>query len=193
MTRRILPACLGPLVELPEPIKITGQFSKTTTQSQGSVAGFAVPASERTQWCWCAVSLGLLKHYNNTQIEQCMLAEDVFGGSICDDTTNNSPANMDEVLTKLDLLAEARRNGPLSEQVIRGEIHAQRPVVVQLYWSDRRHVVAISAYVAGANQNFYLYLNDPARNDGSAIAVALRPFSYFGATWQYSFLTKAPR
>ena len=131
----------------------------------GAVAGFGVQDQEQTNWCWAAVTLGLMDKYGGPHSRQCEIVGQVKQVNAC---ANPSAANWTFELSGA-LRGYGYRNGDsiagsVEFESIAEEIDGDRPVCVRLAIGSGGdgHVVAIGGYrvVDGVP---YVHIHDPDR------------------------------
>lgn len=190
MTRTVLPEFLGPVVELPRPGRLKAMlFSFTESRNSNQIPGFAVRVQDRTEWCWAALTQGVLANNQGTQLSQCEIASIFLAKQCCGDSgAENRPQKLSEVLTKFALLDGQPIYGPVPEARVIDEIDRGRPVCILLDFTTRAHVVGICGYKRGFDGALRLLIMD-SRSGAPAIETAANPFKYDGAYWGWTYLT----
>ncbi len=148
-------------------------------------------------WCWAAVSKGIVEHYGGPRRKQCEYAttflrqdKSCCGRSVppprCD-----VAHDVDTVLVRCDVLSSPPLHRPLSLETLRRELERDRPVVALFRFPSSVHAVIVCAVeIATARIGFCdpWFGPAPAHLDASRFTSA-----YAGAgTWFYTILTRPP-
>jgi hypothetical protein len=189
-----LPACLGALITLPRPQRrLGGVVAMGPSGVRKQIDRFTVERQQRDQWCWAALTHGVLGAYRKAPPAQCDVATRFFQRDCCHDGgAENTPQILTEVLDRFKLRHGDVLGGSLAPAAVRSEIAAGRPICIQIEWTDgRAHVVGIGGYVDGGDGRFYVLVSDPGTG-GNPIEVPADSFVYLGGGWAWTFRTRPP-
>lgn len=158
----------------------------------GAVSNFSVPFQEQTQWCWAALTLGLIDlAFPASGWAQSSVAGEFVPGGSCSGAQGgvvpcNTPRNLHEVLGHFNLLHHWQAGD--AENLIQGEIGSQRPLCVRIGWSGGGgHFVAVSAWRWTPTGQMYVHVEDPYFGPQDLPVGELR-LSYQGSgTWTHSY------
>ena len=173
-----------------------------TTSLGIAAAGDGVPGEVRrctiahqamTNWCWAAVTAGVVNSGNGGPTDQDRVARRFQG--------HRYPENTVEFLDQV-LRGEGAMRDPVEPinpaadnfgTLIRPEIDADRPLCAQISSLVRQHYVAVTGYAIGPGGAVTLLVQDPADPDpaGAPRRVPLTQFltSYEGGFWVRAFRT----
>jgi hypothetical protein len=152
---------------------------------------FQIETQEKSEWCWAAVAVSIDKYFNSkSTLTQCEVANRVLGGENC--CKSNGNCNQPETL--IDALNSVKRlsstlTGPLSFELVRGELDAGRPVCARIKWSGGgAHFVVITGYQLLTSGARHLEVVDPF-NPNSTIDYDDLCNAYYGdGTWADTYL-----
>lgn len=139
---------------------------------------FPADAQAQSNWCWAAVTTGILHHYGkHLSKSQCEIVGLAFGGiTACPPSAhpqNNVPVGIDQALLAFGVFrGSANANPPDFQSEIVGELSIGQPLVAQYHFGPGRpdHVVVISGYEFGPEGN-YIRVDDPAPIDVGSRAI----------------------
>lgn len=158
--------------------------------SSGVQLVIEVPQQEKENWCWAAVSVGVIAHYEHRNVEQCEVAGAVLKTNCCSGGCN-VPHFMNLVLDELHHFGRSANQLEFSQ--IRAEI-GNHPVACWID-HDRRvgHFVLITGWIIDENNRSYVFVVDPSPGAPHVNPGAM-PFSRFQASydsgsWRRSYTT----
>ncbi|MEJ8827210.1 papain-like cysteine protease family protein [Variovorax humicola] len=156
-----------------------------------------VPTQDQTNWCWCAVTLGLRRYYSQSTItaKQCEIADEVLGvGTACQAPNSvNVMHDLADALGRYGLLASSALEGGLSFQEIVNHIDAQRPIGAQVLFLDsgQGHVLVIRGYRKEGGTE-HILIDDPRfGEDDIPLAQFTQRYREWGE-WTLTYLTRSP-
>lgn len=154
-------------------------------------------AQEQSNWCWAACVEMVLYYYDELAVQQCELANELFGRSECCSEPSspecNKPCEIEDV-SKL----YARRHihsqfvdENVSFSTLQAEIDAGRPVEIVFYQrrKTRGHLVIVRGWHITETEKF-LHVNDPKDSNGASRIVAYSELmdAYEDGRWMYTWL-----
>lgn len=163
-------------------------------QALPQVVDIEVPHQDESQWCWCAVTVGVNHHFDKSfALSQCQTAAIVLGvADACsrpgDDDINTLFA-LDDSLKKFGHL-KAMKVGSLPFAAIRQEIDDKRPVGVRILFLETgtAHFTVIRGY---RTEPVPILLIDDPLYDESEWSYQEFVASYKGSgEWRHSYLTQ---
>lgn len=152
-----------------------------------------LPRQERSNWCWCAVTAGICRHYDpGFSLSQCETASVVLGiADACEraaDPDVDTPFALDAALSTFGHFAALRPR--IAFDMLRAEIDAGRPVAVHVLFveSGLSHFAVVLGYRSQPEPT--LLVDDPLHG-ASAVSLDLFVGAYRGdGRWRHSFLTQ---
>jgi hypothetical protein len=152
-------------------------------QTSGSLANFSVPHQQQDNWCWAAVTLGVLTFFNRAAgLAQCDIAKKSLGRLDCCPPRTNNPCDcewtLDTTLRAYNALVS--QSGPCSFADVVSEITTRnRPLCCRIGWNPRGgHFVALGGWTVAASGVQYVDVSDPL------YVSAQQPFRVFSSSYQ---------
>ena len=135
-------------------------------------------AQEQTNWCWAACIEMVLRYYDKGAVQQCELANELFGRSDCCSEPSspgcNKPCEIEEISTLY-----SHRNiqsqfvdENVSFSTLQSEIDADRPIEIVFYQrkEKRGHLVIVRGWHTTDAEEF-VHVNDPKDNSNDVARI----------------------
>lgn len=155
-----------------------------------------VPDQQESQWCWCAIALGVHRFYEPAfNASQCEVAAIILQrDDACADPKNSAidtPLGLGESLGRLGNFRGPRVDAALSFDEVRAEIDRGAPVGVRIQWhgEDVGHFVLITGYLAGLRPR--LAIADPKFDDDEREYDAFVTAYLDRGAWRNSYRTQS--
>lgn len=170
---------------------------KATPGSEAQNLGIEVPHQEQSEWCWCAVAVGVRKFFDSGfAMSQCQAANGILQvATACIDPASdaaNKPIDLQVALQFMHVFRPPLLHGPLKFEDLKKELDDRKcPVAARvLFTSDgRSHFTVIRGYQDGPEP--MLAIDDPFY-DESEIPYAEFVSRYKGTgEWTHTYLTQA--
>ena len=154
-------------------------------------------AQEQPNWCWAACIEMVLRYYNDPIVQQCELANELFGQSKCCSEPSSPECNKPCEIEDISKLYS--RSGVHSQFVdenvpfstLQSEIDADRPVEVVFYQRQKKqgHLVIVRGWHIAETEEF-VHVNDPKDSNGASRIVAYSELldAYGEGKWMYTWL-----
>ncbi|SDY25842.1 Papain-like cysteine protease AvrRpt2 [Evansella caseinilytica] len=140
----------------------------------GSISGYPAVKQEKSQWCWNASGVSILK-YKDRSVSQCNFFKRTKGTSTCYNTTASTSEVRKSLLTYL--VNSSYYSGHLTWAALKAQIDKNYPVYVSWKWNSNSnntgHAVVAYGYYTALSTN-YVYYMDPA--DGVKTSMAYSKF-----------------
>jgi len=128
---------------------------------------------EQSQWCWAACTVMVKRYYGDAAVQQCHLANWLFGQSGCCSTPSSSVCNRPRprgygcaVYNTFALYCDSW-DFPISFALIKNEIDYRRPIECIWSWTNGGgHTVIVRGYIDGTPDP-YVIVNDPWYGEGT--------------------------
>src|SRR5215218_1984149 len=150
---------------------------------------------EESNWCWAACAVMVARYYGDGFIQQCMLADYLFGQTNCCSTPSAFVCNkgaLSELVCTLYQGACALQchgqNGDISLASIQFEIDQGRPIQCNFDWSvGGSHTVIVRGYYESPTPLYgYVHVNDPLEGEGAITYEDLQS-AYGLGVWNYTY------
>jgi hypothetical protein len=164
-----------------------------------NLAGLHVDHQAKSQWCWAAVTAGVVNLYRPGRTDQDRVARHFLNARYPEDSAQYLEQVLagESALRRSVIFAESPPTDADLEQMVRGEIDSGRPVCAEMTFPDRTHYVAISGYLPSTVGPVLLSVLDPEDED-PASSLRTVPLPEFrenyrqDALWSAAFLTRSP-
>ena len=154
-------------------------------------------AQEQTNWCWAACTEMVLRYSGELAVQQCELANELFGRfDCCSEPSNpecNKPCEIEDISTlysRKNIQSQfVDKNVPFS--TLQSEIDADRPVEIVFYQrkEQRGHLVIVRGWHTIEAEEF-VHVNDPKDSTSASRIVAYSELldAYGEGKWFYTWV-----
>ncbi len=145
---------------------------------------------EQSNWCWAACTEMILCYYGESGIQQCELANELFGKSECCSNPAspdcNQPCNIEDVsnLYSSKCIHSEFVGKNVAFSKLQSELDADRPIEVFFSWKNKEtgHLVIIRGWRIVDTEEF-VHVNDPKDKASRIVAYSELLNAYGEGAW----------